>query len=232
MMGLGTGEDDKKEKVETIDRPDPNEYILTKNPKYSPAGGGPGIGPPEPEYIWVKRQDAPFTADAFISRKTPEASAAEAKKFEASRPPEAAEKPRPDQRFFLSPEELKEQQARQGQAAAPPGAAPRRAASRPADPGLQLRPSYGYVVLVQGKRIYTDLAEPSGVAAGNTLIVYREGEELKHPVSGAPLGRADEEIARVKVVEVGEKTSIAEIVSVAEGAQIHTSDKVKLLRAN
>lgn len=225
-MGFGTGEDDQKEKAEVIDRPDPDEYILVRNPRYS-LGGGAGISPPESEYIWVKRKDAPFDINATIrGKKVQEADQKEEARFASTRPPEAAKAPRPDERFFLPPEQLK--QAPKAQ----PDPTRQAVARRPPDPSVLLKPVYGYVVLVRGKRIYTDLTDESGVAVGNTVIIFREGEELKHPVTGAPLGRADDEIGRARIVELEEKTSVAELTSLKEGEEIRPKDKVKLLRAN
>jgi hypothetical protein len=88
------------------------------------------------------------------------------------------------------------------------------------------------VVLVKGKQVYTDLSVQSGVAVGSTVIIFREGEELKHPVTGASLGKADEEVARARVLEVGDKTSVAELIDVKEGEEVRAKDKVKLIRAN
>ena len=70
------------------------------------------------------------------------------------------------------------------------------------------------------------------MATGNTVIIFREGEELKHPVTGASLGRADEEVGRARILEVGEKTSVAEVTAMKEGETVQPKDKVKLLRAN
>jgi hypothetical protein len=226
-LGFGTGEEDNKDKAEVIDRPDPNEYVLVKNPRYSP-GGAPGLhGGQQEEYIWVKRKDAPFTVDAFVrGKKSLEASQDDEARFASTKPAEAAKAPSPDERFFVPPDQLKPPPKAQ------PEAARQRPAARPADPSAALRPLYGYVVLVKDKRIYTDLSEDSGAAVGNTLVVYREGEELKHPVTGASLGRADEEVGRARIVEVDEKRSVAVITEVKEGGEIHTADKVKLLRAN
>jgi hypothetical protein len=222
VLGLGTGEDNK----DVIDAPDPNEYILVKNPQYSPAGG-PGVSPPPPEYMWVKRKDVPFTADAFVrGRKVMEASPQEEAKWESQKPPEAQAAPRPDERFFVPPDQLNQPPRK-----APPEP-PRRSPGRPADPSAFLRPAYGYVVLVKGKQVYTDLSVQSGVAVGSTVIIFREGEELKHPVTGASLGKADEEVARARVLEVGDKTSVAELIDVKEGEEVRAKDKVKLIRAN
>ena len=213
VLGFGTGEEDTKDKAEVIDRPDPDEYILVKNPKYSPVGGM-GVSPPEPEYMWVKRKDRPFVLDSLLrSGKPIEASPQEEAKYESTKPSEAAKAPRPDERFFLPPDQLNQ----------PPRKAspdpPRRAAPRPPDRSGDLRPVYGYVVRVKGKQVYTDLAAESGVAVGNSVIIYREGEELIHPQTGASLGKADEEVARARILEVTEKTSLAEVTALKEGEE-------------
>ena len=227
-LGFGTGEEDQKDKAEVIDRPDPDEYILVRNPRYSPVGG-PGTSIPEPEYIWVKRKDAPFDINAMArGKKAVEASPKDEARFASTRPPEAVKPSRPDERFFVPPDQLKQPPPAQKAQPEPP----RQTAARRPDPSTLLRPVYGYVVYVKGKQVYTDLTEERGVAAGNTVIIFREGEELKHPVTGAPLGRADEEVGRARIIEVGDKTSVAEITSVKEGEEIRSKDKVKLLRAN
>lgn len=224
-LGFGTGEESQTEKVEVLDRPDPDEYVLAKNPRYSPVGG-PGISPPEPEYMWVKRKDAPFNADAFVrGKKVVEGGPQDEARFASTRPPEAVKAPRPDERFFTPPDQLAQPKKAQPEPS-------RRTAARRPDPSTLLNPVYGYVVYVKGKQVYTDLTEESGIAPGNTVIIYREGEELKHPVTGAPLGRADEEVGRARIVEVSDKTSVAEVTSVKEGEEVRPKDKVKLLRAN
>ncbi|MBI3549543.1 MAG: VCBS repeat-containing protein [Elusimicrobia bacterium] len=58
----------------------------------------------------------------------------------------------------------------------------------------------GYVVKVDSDIIYLDhLAE---AAAGREFVLYKEGEELKHPVTGASLGRIEKEIGRGHIKEV------------------------------
>ena len=226
-LGFGTGDENQKDKLEVVDRPDPDEYILVKNPRYSPAGG-PGQGPPEPEYMWVKRKDAPFDVNAFVrGKKVVEASQKEEALYASSKPPDAVTAPRPDERFFIPPDQLKPPPPQKAQ----PEPTPQKVARRP-DPATLLYPVYGYVVYVKGKQVYTDLTEASAVAPGNTVIIFREGEELTHPVTGAPLGRADEEVGRARIVEVGDKTSVAEITSLKEGEEVRPKDKVKLIRAN
>lgn len=222
-LGFGTGEEENKR---VIDAPDPNEYILVRNPQYGLVSG-PGISPPPQEYMWVKRKDVPFAVQAWLQgKKSLEASPQEEAKWEAAKPPEAAQAPRPDDRFFDPPGPLNQPPRK-----VPPETA-RRAPGRPTDPGGSLWPVYGFVVRVEGKQVYTDLAAKSGVAAGSTVIIFREGEELKHPKTGASLGRADEVVARARILEVREQTSIAEVFEAMEGKEVRAEDKVKLIRAN
>ncbi len=203
---------------EAIDRPDPEEYVLVRNPRYSPAATS--VSPNEPEYLWVKRKDAPFDLNAFVrGKKVAEASPSDEERFASTRPPEAVKPPRPDDRFFLPPG---------AQQAPAPGA--RRPAQPARDGAAMLRAAYGYVVLADGKQVYTDLGSETGAAPGDMLIVYREGQELKHPVTGASLGRADQEVARARIAEVRDKVTLAEITWAREGEEVHPGDSVKLIR--
>jgi len=49
-----------------------------------------------------------------------------------------------------------------------------------------------------------------------------------HPVTGEVLGELDEEIATARVTEIREKFSVADVQSVAAGAQIQVKDQVVL----
>ncbi|MFA6092234.1 MAG: FG-GAP-like repeat-containing protein [Elusimicrobiota bacterium] len=91
----------------------------------------------------------------------------------------------------------------------------------------------GYVVKVEGSKIYLDLGEASGAKTGDAFTIYRPGEELKHPVTGASLGRTETNLAAGHVSEVLEKYSLAGI----EGAQpasastVNPGDRVRVHRA-
>ncbi len=176
-----------------IDQPDPQEYVLVRNPRYS-AGATSG-SPYEPEYVWTKRKDAPFNLNAFIrGKKVAEASAKDEEQFASARPPEAMRPPRADDRFFLPPSSQKR-----------PISEGMRRAEPLRTPAAMLRPAYGYVVFSRGEKVYTDLGSESGATVGNILVIYREGQELKHPVTGVSLGYVDDEVAQARIAEVGEK---------------------------
>lgn len=71
----------------------------------------------------------------------------------------------------------------------------------------------GYVVRVDSDAVWVDLTTADGAAAGRAFEVYAEGAELKHPVTGASLGRVQDEVARGVVKEPGEKFSTGTLVS-------------------
>lgn len=60
------------------------------------------------------------------------------------------------------------------------------------------------------------------------LQVYREGDEVKHPVTGEVLGRRDKRTGLLRVVEVKERFSEAAVVSREEGVAIRVKDLVRV----
>lgn len=65
------------------------------------------------------------------------------------------------------------------------------------------------VVEVQDRTLTLSVGRAAGVAAGLGLEVYREGREIKHPRTGAVLGRAEETIGRAVVAQVFDGYSTA-----------------------
>ncbi len=83
----------------------------------------------------------------------------------------------------------------------------------------------GAVVAVKGADLYLSLGEKDKVVKGVKLSVYREGAPFRHPATGVVLGKLEEEIGEIEVVEVREKFSIARLVRLAPGGQL--SPRVK-----
>jgi len=73
------------------------------------------------------------------------------------------------------------------------------AAAQPADKG--------YVVRVDSASVWLDLTAADGAAPGRAFEVYVEGPELKHPVTGASLGRVKTPVAAGAITDVAEKYS-------------------------
>ncbi|MDE2059933.1 MAG: hypothetical protein KGL31_08160 [candidate division NC10 bacterium] len=86
---------------------------------------------------------------------------------------------------------------------------------------------HGSVTGVERDRVLIDLGAKQ-VYQGMELQVYREGDEVKHPVTGEVLGRRDKRLGVLRVVEVKERFSEATIVSREEGATIRAKDLVRV----
>jgi hypothetical protein len=76
---------------------------------------------------------------------------------------------------------------------------------------LAAAPAKGYVVKAEGSKIWLDLTAADGAAPGRGFQVYTEGEDIKHPVTGEQLGKAESRVAEGKIEEVAEKLSIGRL---------------------
>ncbi len=85
----------------------------------------------------------------------------------------------------------------------------------------------GSITGVERDRVLIDLGAKQ-VYQGMELQVYREGDEVKHPVTGEVLGKRDKRLGLLRVVEVKEKFSEAAIVSREEGSTIRARDLVRV----
>ena len=86
----------------------------------------------------------------------------------------------------------------------------------------------GSVVGVEGDRVLIDLGAKQHVYQGMELQAYRDGGEVKHPVTGLVLGRRDKQLGLLRVVDVKEGFSETAIVSRQEGATIAAGDRVRV----
>lgn len=85
----------------------------------------------------------------------------------------------------------------------------------------------GSVTGVEKDRVLIDLGTKQ-VYQGMELQVYREGDEVKHPVTGEILGRRDKRLGLIRVVEVKERFSEAAIVFREEGSAIRAKDRIRV----
>ena len=83
----------------------------------------------------------------------------------------------------------------------------------------------GVVVEKDGKELIIDLGNETKIKRNMKLILYREGHEIKHPLSGRRLGHKIEKLGEAKVDNVFEKYSSA-IVQKGTEAEIRSSDKL------
>ncbi len=86
----------------------------------------------------------------------------------------------------------------------------------------------GVIVTVENRQVYLDAGTATGVRPGMEMSVFREGPEFKHPLTGVVLGRLEEDVGIVKIVEVREGYSIAEVVGMKEGQVIKVGDRYRI----
>ena len=82
----------------------------------------------------------------------------------------------------------------------------------------------GLVAAVLGKQLVLNVGGKAGVRTGDTLTVQRVAQEIKDPATGKVIRRMTSDVGVVRVVEVDDESSVAEIVS---GADFKVSDAVR-----
>ena len=88
------------------------------------------------------------------------------------------------------------------------------AASRLAEQLVKAFPKVrGLVVSAESnRRLILDLSAKDGVFPGLEMEVFREGEAFKHPVTGEVMGKMEKAVAFLRVVEVRDRYSVAEVL--------------------
>jgi len=197
-------------------------WLLINNPRFGDVRS-------EPEYVWVEEDKVPTTLTTLIRGKgaiiaTPEIVA----KYG---PPPGGGKISPRQGVAYPTQEAPSRataaaDARAGGSAAmapPPGGT--RTAALPVAPKPE-PPKRGFVVYVDTGRIVIDLTTVDGVRPGTVISLRRDRIPIIHPVTGEVLGELDDEVATARVTETRDRMSVAEIQSVAPGAQVQVKDRV------
>lgn len=194
-------------------------WLLIKNPRY-------GSVPSEPEYIWVEEDKVPTTLTTLIRGKS--AIIAPPEIVAKYGPPPGGGKISPRQQMPYPVADGAPGSGRAPARAAAPAPPPTAAVARTPAPAPAPEPTRGYVVYVDTTRIVVDLTAADGVRPGAVLSLRRDKIPIVHPVTGELLGELDEEVATARVTETREKFSIAEIQSVAPGADVKVRDRVVL----
>ena len=71
----------------------------------------------------------------------------------------------------------------------------------------------GYVIAVNGDELTLDIGMNKGVKKGMKCIIYREGQDIVHPITKKVLGKQTEELAEVKLHQVYSAYSIGKVTS-------------------
>jgi hypothetical protein len=196
-------------------------WLLIKNPRFGDVRS-------EPEYVWVEEDKLPTTMTTLLRGKSA-----------IIAPPEIVAKyGLPPGGGKISPRQGVPYQTaeaprttmadpRSGGSAAVAPAPPARSATAPAVPTPE-PPTRGFVVYVDTSRIVIDLTTVDGIRPGTVLSLRRDRIPIVHPVTGEVLGELDDEVATARVTETRDRFSVAEIQSVAAGAQVQVKDRVVL----
>jgi hypothetical protein len=195
-------------------------WLLINNPRFGDVRS-------EPEYIWVEEDKVPTTITTLIRGKgaiiaTPEIVA----KYG---PPPGGGKisPRQGIAYPADTPAPKAADPRAGGSAAPKAPTRTVAAAAVATPAAE-PPKRGFVVYVDTSRIVIDLTAADGVRPGTVISLRRDRIPIVHPVTGEVLGELDDEVATARITETRAKMSVAEIQSIAPGAQVQVRDRVVL----
>jgi len=98
-------------------------------------------------------------------------------------------------------------------------------------PVFAAAPAKGYVVRAEDTQVWIDLTAADGAAVGRGFQVYEEGEDLKHPVTGEQLGKAERRIAEGKIEAVAEKHSVGRLPEPTRGIQAGQRTRLSLIAA-
>jgi TolB-like protein len=82
----------------------------------------------------------------------------------------------------------------------------------------------GYVVSQDQDLIYIDIGSEKGIRKGSKCVAFREGEKIRHPVTGEILGSRVTKLGELVVVQVQNKLAATKVVE-SEG-DIKIGDKV------
>jgi curli biogenesis system outer membrane secretion channel CsgG len=90
---------------------------------------------------------------------------------------------------------------------------------------MEIRPWEGRIVKADGNRIYVNAGYNMNIMNDGIFTVYSKGEELIDPATGLNLGSALTRTGTVRVVQVSDKFSIAEVI---EGSGFKRGDVLKM----
>lgn len=83
----------------------------------------------------------------------------------------------------------------------------------------------GYIIKIDGDDLILDAGRNGGLKKGMKCHVYREGKEIKHPISGEILGKETKILGEILVRDVFDKYSVSAILNKELGSVISLGDK-------
>lgn len=91
----------------------------------------------------------------------------------------------------------------------------------------EVNPLEGYIIQIDGKRVYIDLGREQGVQVGQKYAIFKEGRIIKHPVTGKILGVEKHEMGTIRIVSVEHEMAIGEAEGGTATSILKPGDKVR-----
>jgi hypothetical protein len=88
----------------------------------------------------------------------------------------------------------------------------------------------GDVVKVQGNEAFITLGAPDNIREGMELSVVRKGDEFKHPLTGAVLGRFEDDLGVVIINKVSETYSSGMVRRAKPDVNVRPGDRVRITK--
>lgn len=82
----------------------------------------------------------------------------------------------------------------------------------------------GDIIKVDADELFIDIGSLNGVKRGSKCVVFREGESIKHPISGEILGKKVTRLGEIIVIQVNDKFAAVKPIETEQDIQI--GDKV------
>ncbi|MCK4976368.1 MAG: hypothetical protein KAS36_05520, partial [Anaerolineales bacterium] len=83
----------------------------------------------------------------------------------------------------------------------------------------------GFIIKIDGEDLILDVGRNGGLRKGMKCHVYREGKEIKHPISGEILGKETKILGEILVKDVFDKYCVSIILNKELGSMISLGDK-------
>jgi len=83
----------------------------------------------------------------------------------------------------------------------------------------------GFIIKIDGDNMILDVGRNGGLKKGMKCHVYREGQEIKHPITGEILGKETKILGELLVTEVFDKYSVSKVLNKEIGSIISLGDK-------
>ncbi len=85
-----------------------------------------------------------------------------------------------------------------------------------------------YVIALQGEQIMLENSKQAELRPGLELSLFREGKAFTHPITGITLGRFEEALGNVRLVEIKEDHCLAQVIGLKPGAEVKQGDKARI----